>query len=58
MIKTKAISVRVSGEIKDALRKAAERDHRSLASLVAKILMEWLMARKLMPESGSRKRTG
>lgn len=55
MVKTEAISVRVSAEIKRALQRAAERDHRSLASLVVKILVEWLTARKLMPASSSRK---
>jgi predicted HicB family RNase H-like nuclease len=57
MPKTKAISVRVSAEIKDALKKAAERDHRSLASLVIKILVEWLTARKLIPDLQARKRS-
>jgi uncharacterized protein (DUF1778 family) len=55
MAKTEAISVRVSAEMKRALERAAERDHRSLASLVLKILMEWLTARKLMPALSSRK---
>jgi predicted HicB family RNase H-like nuclease len=58
MPKPEAISVRVSAEIKDALQREAERDHRSLASLVIKILVEWLAARKSIPESGSRKRRG
>jgi uncharacterized protein (DUF1778 family) len=58
MAKTEAISVRVSAEMKRALERAAERDHRSLASLVVKILVKWMTARKLMPALSSRKRTG
>jgi hypothetical protein len=45
MAKTEAISVRVYPEIKDALKREAEADHRSLASLAAKILAEWLRRR-------------
>jgi len=56
--KTEAISVRVTPQIKAALRRAAHRDQRSLASLVIKILADWLAARKLMPDSGPRRRTG
>jgi hypothetical protein len=58
MLKTEAISVRVSTDLKNALVKAAERDHRSLASLVVKILVEWLTERKLMPDPRSRRRSG
>jgi hypothetical protein len=57
MAKTEAISVRMSAEMKRALARAAERDHRSLASLVVKILVEWLTARKLTRPLSSRKRT-
>jgi hypothetical protein len=58
MPKTEAISIRVSAEIKTTLQKATERDHRSLASLVLKILVEWLAAQKLTRDSPSRKRSG
>jgi len=52
MAKTEALSVRVSREIKAALQREAEADHRSLASLVMKILVEWLRRRgALLPRS-------
>jgi hypothetical protein len=54
MAKTTAISVRVYPQIKAALQKAAEADHRSLASLVVKILVEWLRRRGALV-SGSTK---
>ena len=44
MPKSEAISVRVSAETKAAAEKAAEADRRSVASLVEKILAEWLKA--------------
>jgi uncharacterized protein (DUF1778 family) len=50
--KTEAISLRVSAEVKEALQMAAERDHRTLASLVV------IVARKLVPASGYRNRPG
>jgi hypothetical protein len=45
MAKTAAISVRVPPELKSALESEAEMDHRTLASLVEKILAEWLRGR-------------
>jgi hypothetical protein len=42
MSKTAAISVRVSPEVKAAAEREAAADHRTLASLVEKILVEWL----------------
>ncbi|MER8560185.1 hypothetical protein [Mesorhizobium sp. M0578] len=42
MAKTSAISVRVTDEIKAAAEKAANDDSRSVASLVEKVLAEWL----------------
>lgn len=44
MAKTSAISVRVPDAVKKAAEKAAADDSRSLASLVEKILAEWLRA--------------
>ena len=45
MTKTAAISVRVSDRVKEAAAKAAADDSRSLASLVEKVLVEFLKAR-------------
>lgn len=42
MAKTAAISVRVSAEVKAAAEKAAAEDSRSTASLVEKLLTDWL----------------
>jgi hypothetical protein len=44
MPKDSAISVRVTAEVKAAAEKAAAADSRSVASLVEKILAEWLRA--------------
>jgi hypothetical protein len=45
MAKTAAISVRVPDNVKAAAEKAAADDHRSLASLVEKLLTEHLKAK-------------
>ena len=42
MVKTSAISVRVSDEVKAAAEKAAQTDSRSVASYVEKLLTEHL----------------
>jgi hypothetical protein len=42
MAKTEALSVRVPPLIKKAIEKAAKDDHRPVASLVEKIVTEWL----------------
>jgi hypothetical protein len=41
-MKTEALSVRVSPVMKKAVEKAAKDDRRSTASMVEKILIEWL----------------
>jgi hypothetical protein len=45
MTKTAAISVRVTDQVKAAAEKAATDDSRSVASLVEKVLAEWLKAK-------------
>ena len=42
MNKTAAISIRVAPEIKEAVKKAAEDDRRTLASFVEKLLVDHL----------------
>ena len=42
MPKTAAIGVRVDPKIKEAAERAAEDDHRSVASLLEKLLTEYL----------------
>ena len=50
MPKTTPIGVRVSQETKDALACAAKDDLRSMASLVEKILTDWLREKGYAPE--------
>jgi hypothetical protein len=50
MSKTTPIGVRVSLETKDALARAAKDDLRSMASLVEKILTDWLKENGYAPE--------
>lgn len=45
MAKTSAISVRVADEVKAAAEKAAAADSRSVASLVEKVLTDFLKAK-------------
>jgi hypothetical protein len=45
MPKDSAISVRVTADVKAAAEKAAAADSRSVASLVEKVLAEWLRAK-------------
>jgi hypothetical protein len=52
MAKTDAISVRLPTQVKAALRREAQADHRSLASLVTKILVEWLRRRGALKSDG------
>jgi hypothetical protein len=40
--RTAALSVRVSPEVKAVLEELAANDHRTVASLVEKVLLEWL----------------
>jgi hypothetical protein len=42
MSKTAALGFRIPQEMKDALTKAAEEDHRSVSSLVTLIVRDWL----------------
>lgn len=49
MPKTSALGLRVEPAVKAALEKAAKDDRRSVASLVEKILSEWLEGRGYLP---------
>jgi hypothetical protein len=44
------ISFRIQPEIKAALEKAATDDHRSISSLVEKVLAEWLRQHGYLPK--------
>ena len=42
MVRTHSLGVRVQPEIKAALERAAADDHRSMSSMIEKLLAEWL----------------
>ncbi len=56
MPKTAAIGVRVAPEIKEAAEKAAADDHRSVASLLEKLLIEHLTDKGYLPKSSAPRR--
>ena len=49
MARTAAIGIRVEPEVKEAAEKAAAADRRTLASLLEKVLVEWLEANGHLP---------
>jgi hypothetical protein len=49
-MRTEQLSVRVDPSIKKAVAKAAKDDQRSTASMVEKILTEWLRLNKYLPK--------
>ena len=51
MSRTEAIGCRVHVEIKAAARQAADDDHRSIASLLEKLLVAYLRQHGYLPES-------
>jgi hypothetical protein len=50
MAKTHPLGFRVEPEVKEALETAAKADHRSLSSLIEKILVEWLRINGFLPK--------
>lgn len=48
MAKSPSLGVRVHPETKAALELAAKEDHRSVSSLVEKVLIEWLREREYL----------
>ncbi len=50
MAKTAALSVRVDPDVKAAAEKAASDDRRTVASLVEKVLAEWLREKGYLPK--------
>jgi len=50
MARSAAIGIRVQPEIKAAAERAAARDRRTVASLVEKVLVEWLEANGHLPK--------
>jgi hypothetical protein len=53
MARTAAIGIRVEPEIKEAAERAAQKDRRTLASLMEKILIDWLEGNGHLPKAGA-----
>lgn len=49
--KTQTLTLRTTAEIKQLLRMAAEREHRSVASMVEILVLEYARQAKLSPPS-------
>jgi len=47
--KNETLTIRTTAEIKDLLRQAADREHRSLASMIEVLVMEYAKKSKLQP---------
>lgn len=47
--KNETLTIRTTVEIKDLLRQAADREHRSLASMIEVLVMEYAKKAKLEP---------
>jgi hypothetical protein len=56
MVKTGALGIRVEAAIKDALEKAAADDHRSVSSLIERVLAEWLTERGYLRKAKGKQR--
>ncbi len=50
MVKGNSLGVRVPAETKEALERAAKEDMRSMASLIEKILTDWLREKGYLPK--------
>ncbi len=51
MARTASIGVRVEPDLKEAAEKAAKDDHRTVASLIEKVLTEWLQQNGYMQKT-------
>jgi hypothetical protein len=49
MAKTTPLGVRLEPDVRDALTQAAKDDSRSISSLIAKILTDWLRGKGYLP---------
>jgi len=50
-MKTVAINIKLHKNLKDELKKIAEKEHRTLSNLISKILIDYLSARKTPPKA-------
>jgi hypothetical protein len=53
MARTAAIGIRVEPRIKEAAERAAQKDRRTLASLMEKILVDWLVTNGHLPQDAA-----
>lgn len=51
--KNETLTIRTTAEIKDLLRQAAEREHRSLASMIEVLVMDYAKKAKLQPSASA-----
>ena len=51
--KNETLTIRTTAEIKDLLRQAAEREHRSLASMIEVLIRDYAKKTKLRPSTES-----
>ena len=51
--KNETLTIRTTAEIKDLLRQAADREHRSLASMIEVLVMDYAKKAKLQASSPS-----
>jgi hypothetical protein len=56
MGQTTPLGVRTSSEVKEALKRAAEDDSRSQASMIEKILRDWLSEHGYLPQGKEAKK--
>lgn len=56
--KNETLTIRTTAEIKDLLRQAADREHRSLASMIEVLVMEYAKKAKLQPSTISQSKEG
>ena len=56
--KNETLTIRTTAEIKDLLRQAADREHRSLASMIEVLVMEYAKKAKLRPLAASQMQQG
>jgi uncharacterized protein (DUF1778 family) len=49
-LKDETLSIRTSAEIKQLLRKAAEREHRSVASMIEVLILSYAQQHNLQPD--------
>ena len=51
--KNETLTIRTTAEIKDLLRQAADREHRSLAFMIEVLVMDYAKKAKLQPSASS-----